>query len=122
MVGRNTSWGLPMRTRLGSHGHVSAILLSAVGCLLLPTLGIAGPNRGAVLIAHTDDTLDYSLGDDYSGESGRECPDRWYDCWSPDQDMDCYANLCNANPTSHRGSDLTVWWVLLGVPVGNGPS
>jgi hypothetical protein len=102
---------------LGSHGQSLAILLSAVGTFLLSSLGIAGPNRGAALLVHTDDAQEYSLGTDYSHRSGLECPDD-YDC-PPYDDPICRLNMWNVNPTSHRGSELTVFWVLVAVPEGN---
>ncbi|MEZ4654006.1 MAG: hypothetical protein R3E12_10605 [Candidatus Eisenbacteria bacterium] len=103
-----------MQMRSGFRGYTLAILLSAIGVTLLTSAGIAGPNRGAILLVHTDDAQDYSLGVDYSHLSGLECPDD-IEC-PPYDESSCYNNACAINPTSHRGTDLTVFWVLTAVP------
>lgn len=100
--------------------RASFLLLLATVFFLPPAVGpaFAGPNTGGVLLVHTDDSIVYS-GDqyDYAGESGIQCNQQWQ---CPPY-ADCVANVHRANPTSGRGDQVTLFWVLAAFPKDSCP-
>ncbi len=87
--------------------RVSTLLLFI--CLLTmvnSTSALAGPHEGGVLFVHTDDSVVFTDGDDFSGASslGCECGD--------------FGKCPLGDPTSDRSSEPFVWWVLAAFPDG----
>ncbi|MEZ4654922.1 MAG: hypothetical protein R3E12_15375 [Candidatus Eisenbacteria bacterium] len=74
----------------------------------------AGPNANGYLLLHTDDTLVYSSGTDYAGQSSRECDDDFI-C-PPYHDPACPDRKTTLDVASDRGSDIAIWWVLAAFP------
>ncbi|MEZ4650543.1 MAG: hypothetical protein R3E97_17510 [Candidatus Eisenbacteria bacterium] len=90
--------------------------IATLGLLAALTAGVAGsamagPNANGYLLLHTDDTVVYSEDDEgtYCDFLTVECP---FDPECDDNHDGCASAAMSLNPTSGRGSETTMIWVV----------
>lgn len=105
------------RRRTSAHSRATATFRRGIlGILLLGgfVVGVSSPglaqdvNKNGVLVLHTDNNYEYTRGVDPANASGVECGQNLACPYDPD----CADNVAALEPTSSRGSDVTVWWIL----------
>jgi len=96
------------------------LFLSPLLVGFLPNPTVAGPNADGYLLLHTDDSVVYTSDDTsaFCDLYGPECPSD-PDCTG--DHLDCAGALLNLDPTSNRGTAVSVFWAIAAFPPSSCP-